>query len=74
MSLVKNIVDWMLEKEADMAKSCSIPMEEIEYQINKVAQEKQKVQQKYDAAMDELNDVSQKLEKIKNTEILRCAK
>ncbi len=74
MNLVKNIVDWMLEKEADMAKKCSIPMEEIEYQINKVEVEKQKVQQKYDAAMDELNDVSQKLEKIKNTEILNCEK
>jgi len=74
MSLVKNIVDWMLEKEADMAKSCSIPMEEIEYQLDKIAVEKEKVQKKYDEAMDELNDVSQKLEKIKNTEILRCAK
>lgn len=74
MSLVKNIVDWMLEKESDMAKNCAIPMQEIEYQLNKVAVEKEKVQQKYDEAMNELNDVSQKLEKIKNTELLRCAK
>jgi len=74
MSLVKSIVDWMLEKEADMAKNCAIPMQEIEYQINKVAVEKEKVQQRYDEAMDELNDVSKKLEKIKNSELLRCAK
>jgi len=74
MSLVKSIIDWMLEKESDMAKSCSVPMKEIQYQINKVETEKQKVQQKYDEAMQELNDVSQKLEKIKNTELLRCAK
>lgn len=74
MSLVKSIVDWMLEKEADMAKNCAIPMQEIEYQINKVAVEKEKVQQKYDEAMDELNDVSKKLEKIKNSELLRCEK
>ena len=72
MSLVKSIIDWMLEKESDMAKSCSVPMNEIEYQINKVKAEKQKVQQKYDETMQVLNDVSQKLEKIKNTELLRC--
>jgi len=74
MSLVKSIIDWMLEKESDMAKSCSIPIKEIEYQINKVEAEKQTIQKKYDEAMQELNDISQKLEKIKNTEVLRCEK
>jgi len=74
MSLVKSIIDWMLEKESDMAKSCSIPIKEIEYQINKVEAEKQTIQKKYDEAMQELNDISQKLEKIKNTELLRCEK
>ncbi len=74
MSLVQNIINWMLEKETDMAKSCSVPMKEIESQITKVETEKQKVQKRYDEAMQELNDVSQKLEKIKSIEILRCAK
>jgi len=74
MSLVQNIINWMLEKETDMAKSCSIPMKEIESQITKVETEKQKIQQKYDEAMQELNNVSRKLEKIKNIEILRCQK
>ena len=72
MSLVKKITDWMLEKEAEMAKSCSIPMQEIEYQMVKVEAEKQKLQARFDEGMAELNDVAQKLEKIKNTEILRC--
>ena len=74
MSLVKSIIDWMLEKESDMAKSCSIPIKEIEYQINKIEAEKQTIQKKYDEAMQGLNDISQKLEKIKNTEVLRCEK
>jgi len=73
MGLVKKITDWMLEKEMEMAKNCSIPMKEIEYQIEKIAHEKQKIQQKYDEAMSELNDVTEKLEKIKNIEILRCS-
>ena len=72
MSIVKSIIDWMLEKESDMAKSCSIPMKEIEHQINKIEAEKQAIQKKYDEAMRELNDISQKLEKIKNIEVLRC--
>ena len=73
MSLVKKITDWMLEKEMEMAKNCSVPMQEIEYQIDKVALEKQKIQQKYDKAIIELNDVAEKLEKIKNIEIFRCS-
>jgi len=72
MSLVKKITDWLLEKEVEMAKSCSIPMEEIEYQISKMEVEKQKVQKRYDDAMAELDDISKKLEKIKNIEVLRC--
>ena len=73
MSLVKKITDWMLEKEMEMARNCSIPMQEVEYQIDKIAHEKQKIQDKYDEAMKELDDVAEKLEKIKNIEIFRCS-
>lgn len=73
MSFAKKITDWMLEKEVEMAKNCSIPMKEIEYQIDKITHEKQKIQQKYDEAMVELDDVAEKLEKIKSIEILRCS-
>ena len=69
---LKSIIDWMMEKEEDMAKKCAIPMKEIEYQITKVQEQKAKVQKEYDDAMSELNDVLNRLEKIKNTEVLRC--
>ncbi len=69
---LKSIIDWMMEKEEDMAKKCAIPMKEIEYQIEKVEAQKAKIQKEYDEAMTELNDVLAKLEKIKNTELLRC--
>jgi len=72
MSLVHKITEWLLEKEEKMAKSCTIPMQEIEYQLAKVATEKEKIQQRYDEAMDELNLVEERLEKIKNIETLRC--
>jgi len=72
MSLVHKITEWLLEKEEEMAKSCAIPMQEIEYQLAKIATEKEKIQQKYDEAMKELNLVEERLQKIKNIETLRC--
>jgi hypothetical protein len=72
MGFVHKITEWLLEKEEDMAKSCAIPMQEIEYQIAKVEAEKEKIQKKYDDAMKELNLVAERLEKIKNIETLRC--
>ncbi len=70
---IKKITDWMLEKEEEMAKSCSIPMQEIEYQINKVEAQKQKIQKEYDEAMAALDEVAKKLQKIKNIEVMRCS-
>jgi galactokinase len=72
MGFVHKITEWMLEKEEALAKSCAVPMEEIEYQIAKVQAQKEKIQKEYDEAMAELNSVAERLEKIKNIETLRC--
>jgi len=72
MSLVHKLTEWLLEKEEAMAKSCAVPMEEIEYQLAKVKAQKEKIQKEYDEAMRELNHVEERLEKIKNIETLRC--
>ena len=72
MGLVHKITQWLLEKEEDLAKSCAVPMEEIEYQIAKVEAQKLKIQKEYDEAMAELNNVEERLQKIKNIETLRC--
>ncbi len=71
---MKSIIDWMLEKEEGMARECVIPMQELDAQIAKVQEEKVKIQEKYDDAMSELDEVLKRLEKMKNTEILRCNK
>ncbi len=73
-SFVKKIIDWTMEKEEEMAKKCAISMEDLDQQIAKVEAEKKKVQEKYDDAMQELNHVLARLEKIKNIEVLRCQK
>jgi len=69
---LKSIIDWMMEKEEDMAKKCAVPMQEIEYQIAKIQEQKNKIQKDYDDSMTELDSLLERLEKIKNTEILRC--
>ena len=71
-TFIKKIIDWTMEKEEEMAKKCAIPMQEVEHQITKVKEEKKNIQKKYDDAMKELNHVLDKLEKIKNIEVLRC--
>jgi len=73
-SFIKKILDWTMEKEEGMARKCAIPMEELEHQIIKIEEEKKKVQEKYDDAMQELNHVQEKLEKMKNIEVLNCQK
>ena len=72
MGFVQKITDWLLEKEEEAAKSCAVPMQEIEYQIAKAQAEKEKLQKRYDEAIAELNHVLERLEKIKNIETLRC--
>ena len=69
---IQKITDWMLEKEESMAKECALPMKEIDHQIEKVEAEKKKLQARYDEGMETLDEVLQKLQKIKNIEVLRC--
>jgi uncharacterized Zn finger protein (UPF0148 family) len=69
---LKSIMDWMLEKEEEMAKKNAIPMKDIEQQIAKVKEQKVKLEKQYDEATSELNDVLSRLEKIKDTENLRA--
>lgn len=71
---LKKATEWILEKEEQMAKSCSVPMSEIEAQLAKVHAQKAKLQKDYDESMVVFNEIEAKLEKIKNIETLRCQK
>jgi len=73
-NFIKTMTDWILDKEEAMAKSCAIPMEEIDTQLHQVLKQKAKLQESYEESMANLNDVESKLEKIKNIELLRCQK
>ena len=71
-NFLKTITEWMLDKEENMAKSCAVPLSEIDYQIEKVKKQKEKLQHQFDEATSTLNEIESRLQKIKNSEILRC--
>lgn len=73
-NFIKSMTDWILDKEEAMAKSCAVPMEEIDAQLHQILKQKAKLQEKYNESMSNLNEVEAKLEKIKNIEQLRCQK
>ncbi len=73
-SFIKSVIDWMMQKEEELAKECAIPLSEIEQQIQKVQEEKEKLQEQHEQRMAELDDILKRLEKIKNAEVLRCNK
>jgi len=69
---VKKITDWILDKEELMAKSCAISLDEVDAQMAKITQQKEKLQKDYDESMAVFNEITERLEKIKNIEIVRC--
>ena len=73
-NFIKSVTGWILDKEEAMAKSCAIPLEEIDTQLHQVLRQKTKLKEKYDESMANLNELEAKLEKIKNIEYLRCQK
>ncbi len=69
---VRKITDWILEKEEAAAKSCAIPMEEIDAQLERVRAQKAKLQKDYDESMKVFDEIEEKLQKIRSIEVLRC--
>jgi len=64
VNFIRKTTAWRLQKEVVMAKSCAVPMHEIESQLQK----------DYDSSIVIFNDMEAKLEKINSALILRCQK
>ena len=69
---IKKITEWVLDKEELMAKSCAIPLDEVDRQLERIKEQKEKLQKDYDDSMAVFNEITERLEKIKNIEVLRC--
>jgi len=69
---IKKVTNWVLDKEELMAKSCSISIEEVDAQLEQISKQKEKLQKDYDESMLVFDTIEQRLEKIRNIEVLRC--
>jgi hypothetical protein len=69
---LRKVTEWILEKEEAAAKSCAIPMREIDAQLERVAAQKAKLQKDYEESMAVFDELEAKLRNIKRIETLRC--
>ncbi|GAB6044845.1 hypothetical protein JCM11957_04430 [Caminibacter profundus] len=69
---LKKITEWALEKEEEAAKECAIPLEEIEKQLNILKEKREELKKKYEEELNEIESLIQRVEKIKNIELLKC--
>jgi hypothetical protein len=65
IEFLKNIMDWALQKEEELAKKCQIDPKEIDEQIHKVLEKKFELSAKYEEELAKINKLLEKLEKIK---------
>jgi hypothetical protein len=72
LDFMKKITDWILEKEAAAARQCTIPVEEIQSQIEMVEKKREKLTGQYQDAIQELDHVEKRLQKMKRDEELKC--
>ena len=69
---ITKITNWILDKEELMAKSCAISIDEVDSQLAQISKQKKKLQKDYDESMAVFNEITERLEKIRNIEVLRC--
>ena len=68
------VSNWLLEKEEEAAKNCALPLNEVEEQLKKLQEKKEELQQKCKKDIEVLDNLIERVEKIKNIEILKCGK
>ena len=71
VEFMKKAMDWVLEKEADVAKNCHAKPEDIDKQIKMIERKKEALTKQYNDNIDELEHVLNKLHSIK-AESLKC--
>lgn len=71
VSFLEKMMDWALDKEADLAKNCELDIEDIEKQIQTLEEKRKKLREKFEEEDAEFGHVLDKLHFIK-AEALKC--
>ena len=70
--LLQKMTDWSLEKEEEEAKNYEIPVKTIEKQLNILNEKRDELVKKCEAQKKQFDEIIERLEKIKNIEVLKC--
>jgi predicted ribosome quality control (RQC) complex YloA/Tae2 family protein len=71
VEFLKKATEWMLDREAELAKKCAIDLEDLEKQIAKVEEKKKALERECRENQEELEKILTKLRWIKMEE-LKC--
>ncbi|WP_456391869.1 hypothetical protein [Nitratifractor sp.] len=71
MDFLKRVTEWMLEREAELAKKCAIDIADVEKQIAKVEEKKAALEKECRENQAELEKILTRLKWIKAEE-LKC--
>jgi len=71
VEFVKKITEWMLEKEAELAKKCAIDPTVIDQQIEKIEAKKEELHRQCQENEEELEHILTRLKWLK-AEALKC--
>jgi seryl-tRNA synthetase len=73
VEFLKKATEWMLDREAELAKKCAIDLEDLEKQIAKVQEKKEALERECRENQEELDKILTRLKWIKLEE-LKCQK
>ena len=62
---IEKITEWILQKEEEAAKKCYIAPDDVDAQIKKVQEKKDELEAKCKEEINQLEDLINRLEKIK---------
>ncbi|WP_457743686.1 hypothetical protein [Sulfurimonas sp.] len=65
MDFIKKSMDWVLEKEDEVAKKCAIKPEDVEKQIKSLEQKREQLKKKYNEEDAEMQHILSRLSIIK---------
>jgi hypothetical protein len=65
MDFIKKAMDWVLEKEDEVAKKCAINPEDVEKQIKSLEQKREQLKKKYNEEDAEMQHILSRLSIIK---------
>ena len=74
LEFIRKMTEWILKKEEEAARKCAIPLDQIEKQIKVIEEKKNILKKDCEKNIKELENLQNRLEKIKSIELLRCQK